>query len=179
MSCQASQPRRSLPYRFLNGMLQSVGSAIQAGEHIIARGGAQLRGAMLHPLRPFPLAHVTGVVGASSSQLISAQDARKMREHHHPLDIAGLPQATLQNAHCFLTQLPAWLQMPETRRHGNDKVALEWSADNARKLNVMIGQDGMLIYSARLGAKGRLDGAEPIGDKLSPVVTHVIRQLRN
>lgn len=179
MSSQPIKHPRSLLYRFLNWMVQAAGSAFQAGEQVIARAGTQLRGVMLHPLRPFPLAHVTGVVGASSSQLISAQDARKMREQHHPLDIAGLPEATLQNTHCFLTQLPAWLPMPETRRHGNDKVALEWFADGARRLNVLIGQDGMLIYAARLGAKGRLDGAEPIGDKLSPVVTHVIRQLRN
>jgi hypothetical protein len=36
----------------------------------------------------------------------------------------------------------------------------------------------MLIYSARLGPKGRLDGAEPIANQLSPIVTHVIRQLQ-
>ena len=94
------------------------------------------------------------------------------------LGIAGLPPATLQNAHHFLTLLPTWLPMPETRRHGHGQVALEWSGNGARRFSVVIGQDGMLIYSARLGPKGRLDGAEPIGNELSPIVTHVIRQLQ-
>jgi hypothetical protein len=172
--------QRSPLYRLLNGAVQAIGTVVQRRDQLMMRAAAQIREALLHPLRPFPLVHVTtGVVGAGSSQAISAQDALRMREHHHPLGIAGLPAATLQNAHAFLTLLPTWLPLPETRRHGQGQVALEWCGNGARRFNVVIGQDGMLIYSARLGARGRLDGAEPIADQLSPIVTHVIRQLRS
>jgi hypothetical protein len=135
---------------------------------------------MVHPLKPFPLVHVASGVGAGAcSQRISAQDTQRIREHHHPFGIAGLPPATLRNAHAFLTLLPTWLPMPESRRHGHSQVTLEWSGDGGRHFSVQIGQDGMLIYSARLGTKGRFDGAEPVSDQLSPVVTHVIRQLQH
>ena len=53
--------------------------------------------------------------------------------------------------------------MPETRRHGHGQVALEWHGDSSRRFSVVIGPEGMLIYAARLGSRGRLDGAEPIG----------------
>ena len=101
-----------------------------------------------------------------------------LREQYLPLSIAGLPQATVQNAHRFLTQLPTWLPMPETRRQGHGQVVLEWCGHEARRFSVVIGPDGMLIYSARLGPKGRLDGAEPISCQLSPIIKHVIRQLQ-
>ena len=134
---------------------------------------------MMHPLKPFPLAHVAGgTLPTSSGQALSAQETLMMRDEHLPLGIAGLPQATLQHAHRFLTQLPTWLPMPETRRQGHGQVALEWSGHDACRFSVVIGTDGMLIYSARLGPKGRLDGAEPIGNQLSPIVKHVIRQLQ-
>ena len=67
--------------------------------------------------------------------------------------------------------------MPDTRRHGHSQVQLEWSGQGGH-FSVLIGSDGMLIYSARLGAKGRFDGAEPVSDQLSPVVAHVLRQLQ-
>ena len=134
---------------------------------------------MMHPLKPFPLAHVAGgTLPTGSGQALSAQETLMMRDEYLPLGIAGLPQATLQHAHRFLTQLPTWLPMPETRRQGYGQVALEWSGPDACRFSVVIGTDGMLIYSARLGPKGRLDGAEPIGNQLSPIVKHVIRQLQ-
>ncbi len=177
MSSQQNKRASSSP-GFLGRAAQALSGLVQAGDHAVQRAGAQVREAMVHPLKPFPLAHVAGglSVGASS-QVLSAQETLMMREQHIPLGIAGLPQATLQNAHRFLTLLPTWLPMPETRRHGQGQVALEWSASDARHLSVLIGADGMLIYSARLGAKGRLDGAEPISGQLSPIVTHVLRQL--
>jgi hypothetical protein len=179
MVSQQSKPRYSTLYRILNRAVETVGSVMQARDRIMALASSQVRQAIVHPLKPFPLAHVAGgVVGGASSQAITPQETRMMREHRHPLGIAGLPSATLQNAHAFLTLLPSWLPMPETRRHGHSQVALEWEGDGPCRFNVLIGQDGMMIYSARLGAKGRLDGAEPIGDHLSPIVTHLIRQLR-
>ena len=154
-----------------------LSGAARAGDQALVRAGTQVREAMGHPLRPFPLVHVAGGAGASS-QTLSAQETLLMREHYPGLGIAGLPPATLQHAHRFLTLLPTWLPMPETRRHGHGQVALEWAGNDARRFNVLIGQDGMLIYSARLGPRGRLDGAEPITNQLSPIVTHVIRQLQ-
>jgi hypothetical protein len=161
----------------LGSFVRMFSGVARAGDQVAARAGAQFRAAMGHPLRPFPLAHVAGTAGAAS-QALSAQESLAMREQYPGLGIAGLPPATLQHAHRFLTLLPTWLPMPETRRHGHGQVALEWSGNDARRFSVLIGQDGMLIYSARLGPKGRLDGAEPIANQLSPIVTHVIRQLQ-
>lgn len=157
----------------------ALGSLLGAGDRLVMRAGSQVRAAILHPLRPFPLAHVAGggAGAAPSSQAISEQDTLMMREHHHPLGIAGLPSSTLQHAHALLTLLPMRLPMPQTRRHGHGQVALEWSGNGGRKLSVLIGQDGMMIYSARFGTRGRLDGAEPIGDTLSPVLAYAIDQL--
>jgi hypothetical protein len=168
---------------FVSGMLgrvaQAVSGVVHAGDQAVARAGAHLREAIVHPLKPFPLAHVAGgTIPAPTGQALSAQETLMMREAYLPLGIAGLPQATLQNAHRFLTQLPTWLPMPETRRQGHGQVALEWSGHDACRFSVVIGSDGMMIYSARLGRKGRLDGAEPIANQLSPIVKHVIRQLQ-
>lgn len=166
--------------RWLNRITAAFAHVVHVGDHAVLRAGAQVREAIGHPLKPFPFAHVTACeAGTSPSLPISAQETRLMREHQHPLGIAGLPSATLQQTHAFLTLLPTWVPMPETRRHGHGQVALEWSGQGARKLCVLIGQDGMLIYSARLGAQGRLDGAEPISDKLSPIMSHVIGQLQD
>ena len=146
---------------------------------LLGRVAQVVREAMVHPLKPFPLIHSAGgTVLGSTSQALSAQETLMLREQYLPLGIAGLPQATLQNAHRFLTQLPTWLPMPETRRQGHGQVVLEWSGNAARRFSVVIGSDGMLIYSACLGSKGRLDGAEPISNRLSPIVKYVIRQLR-
>lgn len=173
MSNQTRKPRFSSLNRLLYG-------AARASDQMMLWAGAQLREIIGHPLRPFPLAHITGGVGAATtSQAMSAQETLMLREQHQPLGIAGLPPATLQHAHTFLTLLPNWLPMPETRRHGHGQVALEWAGEGVRSLSVLIGQDGMLIYSARLGSKGRLDGAEPLSTQLSPVVTHVLRQLHS
>lgn len=180
MTSQYGKPRFLPRIRFLNRVVEAFGQLVHASDRVMLRASAQMREAMMHPLRPFPLAHVASGVGiTTTSQTISAQETLLMRELHRPLGIAGLPPDTLQNAHAFLTLLPTWLPLPETRCQGHGQVALEWSGGGVRKFNVVIGQDGMLIYSARLGAKGRMDGAEPIADQLSPIVTHVIRQLRD
>lgn len=158
---------------------QVISSVLHAGDSAVARAGEQVREVMGHPLKPFPLAHVAGgTYPGTSGQPLSEQETQMMREQYLPLGIAGLPPETLQNAHRFLTLLPTWLPMPETRRQGAGQVALEWCGCEARRFSVVIGPDGMLIYSARLGPKGRLDGAEPITNQLSPIVKHVIRQLQ-
>ncbi len=166
-------------YRWLSFPYDVICSAAQAGNQLLMRANGQLREALVHPLKPFPLAHVAGGVGTGSTQRISAQDTLRLRDHRHPSGIAGLPPATLKNAHAFLTLLPTWLPMPEMRRHGHSQVQLEWDGQGGRHFSVLIGSDGMLIYSARLGAKGRFDGAEPVSDQLSPVVAHVLRQLQH
>lgn len=161
----------------LGALARLLQGVARAGDQALSRAGTQVREAVGHPLRPFPLAHVAGAAGAAS-QVFGAPDSLGMRDQHPGLGIAGLPPATLQHTHRFLTSLPTWLPMPETRRHGHGQVAMEWTGNDARRFSVLIGPDGMLIYSARLGPRGRLDGAEPIGDQLSPIVTHVIRQLQ-
>ena len=177
MSSQESKNGR--PGRgFFGAVVRLVHGVTRAGDQAVARVGAQLREAMGHPLRPFPLVHVAGAAGVAGQPLNAQETLIDARAVSRRSGIAGLPPATLQHAHRFLTLLPTWLPMPETRRQGHGQVALEWAGNDARRFSVLIGQDGMLIYSARLGPKGRLDGAEPIGNELSPIVTHVIRQLQ-
>lgn len=175
-----SQERKQAGFvaRAVGRVVQVVSGMAQAGSQVVTRAGAHLRAVTIHPLRPFPLAHVGGLAAGPAAQVLTAQEALMMREAYRPLGIAGLPQATLQHAHRFLTQLPTWLPMPETRRQGQGQVALEWTGHGACRFSVVIGPDGMLIYSARLGPKGRLDGAEPISGQLSPIIRHVIRQLQ-
>jgi len=177
MSSQESKNRQSSRGLF-GAVVRLLYGVTRAGDHAVSRVGAQMREAIGHPLRPFPLAHVAGGAAGVAGQSLGAQESLSPREQYPGLGIAGLPPATLQHAHRFLTLLPTWLPMPETRRHGHGQVALVWSGNDARCFSVLIGQDGMLIYSARLGPNGRLDGAEPIGNQLSPIVTHVIRQLQ-
>jgi len=176
MSNQHSKNGRS-GRGILSAVVRMLHGVVRAGDQAVARAAAQVREAIGHPLRPFPVAHVAGAASAASQSFLP-QETLVMREQYPGLGIAGLPPATLQHTHRFLTLLPTWLPMPETRRHGHGQVALEWSGNDARRFSVLIGQDGMLIYSARLGPRGRLDGAEPIGSQLSPIVTHVIRQLQ-
>ena len=179
MFSQQSKAERYATPGILGRVTQAISHVIQAGDHAVSRAGEQVREAMGHPLKPFPVAHVAGgAYPVPVGQPLSAQETLMMREEYLPLGIAGLPPATLQNAHRFLTLLPTSLPMPETRRQGAGKVALEWCGCEARRFSVVIGPDGMLIYSARLGPKGRLDGAEPITNQLSPIVKHVIRQLQ-
>ena len=149
-----------------------------SGEGFVARAIAQFRDALVGPLKPFPLAHVangvsTGVYYGNASEGPAVRDAQPA------LAVPGMAPATLQNAHAFLTMLPTLLPMPETRRHGHGQVALEWHGDSSRRFSVVIGPEGMLIYAARLGSRGRLDGAEPIGKEISPIVMHAINQLRD
>lgn len=178
MSSQESREARPA-WGFLGRTVQACSDLIHAGNKAVDRAGAHLREAALHPLRPFPLANVAGgAVAGQTGPALSAQETLMMREQYADLGIAGLPQATLQNTHRFLKLLPTRLPTPEMRRQGHGQLALEWHGNHARRFSVVIGPDDMLIYSARLGPKGRLDGAEPIDNHLSPILKHVIRQLQ-
>ncbi|MFM1991922.1 MAG: hypothetical protein RJA99_4879 [Pseudomonadota bacterium] len=89
-----------------------------------------------------------------------------------------LPEQVLREARDVLRLLPGTLPEPLVTRDDVDGgLVFEWAGDNARSLKVRIGGDGMLTYTARLGLRRRIAGAEPIGDALSPLLREAIQQV--
>ncbi len=147
----------------------------------------QWRAAAATPLRPFPMSafSATGVAGSGSVAFPSGdrtdsdglRQPVQARDFYRELTAMGLPPRTLRAVHSFVATLPSWLAPPTALRYGESGIELTWSAHDGRRFRARIDSDGMVIYSARLGERGRFDGAEPIGDRLSPIVLHAIRQL--
>jgi hypothetical protein len=148
----------------------------------------QWRVAAATPLKPFPLtafsannAAIPGGFAFSGADRTEAEGSLRApaqaRDFYNELAAMGLPPRTSRAVHAFVATLPSWLAPPTARRHGESGIELGWSTNDGRRFRARIAEDGMVIYSARLGDRGRFDGAEPIGDRLSPIVLHAIRQL--
>ncbi len=137
----------------------------------------QAREAILTPLRPFPLAHVAGASPGFGAQFIGGPETVPLREPAVSPSTSPISVSALQHAHLLMSQMPAWMTMPETRRNQLGQVVLCWQGDQGRQFQVVVDSDGMLIYTARLGNRGRFDGAEPIGLTLSPIILHVVERL--
>jgi hypothetical protein len=145
------------------------------------------RAAARTPLRPFPMSALSATGGSASGSVAFPPSDRsegdsfrqpvQARDFYRELSALGLPPRTLRAVHAFVATLPSWLAPPTARRDGESGIELTWSAHDGRRFRARIDRDGMVIYSARLGERGRFDGAEPIGDRLSPIVLHAIRQL--
>jgi hypothetical protein len=87
-----------------------------------------------------------------------------------------LPAATLQHGRQFLRLLPASLPVPQVSRDGDD-LWFEWVGDGARMVSVLIGSDGVMRYSGRLGARRRISGDEPLEGELPPLLREAIEQV--
>ena len=161
------------------------GPALRTAPAAVDRLSAQLHAAIYGPLRPFPLVRVPApaVSGAAGFSAHVESDGPSARPLLHPRDFyqdlakLDVPSATLRAVHAFIATLPSWLAPPLARRRGENQIELQWNARDGRYFRAVIGHDAMVIYSARLGERGRLDGAEPVGERLSPIVMHAIRQL--
>lgn len=156
------------------------------GPDAVDRLSAQLHAAVYGPLRPFPLVRVPAPAvsgGSGHAAAVHEADGQALRPSLHPRDFyqdlakLDVPSATLRAVHAFIATLPSWLAPPLARRRGETQIELQWNTRDARYFRAVIGHDAMVIYSARLGERGRLDGAEPVGERLSPIVMHAIRQL--
>jgi hypothetical protein len=88
-----------------------------------------------------------------------------------------LPERVLRHARDFLRLLPGTLPEPVVTRDDDGRLMFAWQGDNARSLKVLIDRDGMLVYTARLGQRRRLSGAEPLGDALSPLIREAIQRV--
>jgi hypothetical protein len=151
----------------------------------VDRLSAQLRAAIYGPLRPFPLARVPvsatqgggSYAGPIDTEGPATRTVLHPRDFYRDLAKLDVPSSTLRAVHAFIATLPSWLAPPLARRRGENQIELQWNARDARYFRAVIGHDAMVIYSARLGERGRLDGAEPVGERLSPIVMHAIRQL--
>lgn len=148
----------------------------------------QWRLAAATPLKPFPLtafsassaavpAGMSLTVGDRADGDPAPRQPMQARDFYAELAAMELPPQTSRAVHAFVATLPSWLAPPAARRHGESGVEFAWTAADGRRLRARIDGDGMVIYSARLGDRGRFDGAEPIGERLSPIVLHAIRQL--
>ncbi|MGE0797340.1 MAG: hypothetical protein AB7G13_07130 [Lautropia sp.] len=173
----SEQPSRSVwgrPLQFVCNVCATLASAGRLGEALVQRTLGHWRQSALRPSPP--LVHVVsgGSFGAQGSG-----DTLGSREPHVPFAQVALPALTRQRLQAFMLSLPAWLPRPEQRRHGHGQVALEWVGDQSRRFSVVIGQDDMIIYTARLGVRGRFDGAEPFGTQISPIVIYALQQLHD
>jgi len=136
---------------------------------------------------PSPVSAVIGV-GERSLQTTRKVAAVRTRLADRGLskadaDLAGLARAVGQ------TSLSSWLDVPVPLRvpyHAREFVRLlpisapiptptvsehgplsfTWSGANARHLIVTVSEDGMLVYSGRLGPRRRISGAEPLSGEL-------------
>lgn len=88
---------------------------------------------------------------------------------------APLPERMLSDARDFLRLLPGTLPEPLVSREDDGALAFEWLGDNERSLKVRLSSDGMLVYTARLGQRHRVSGAEPLGESLSPMIREAIQ----
>ncbi len=149
---------------------------------------AQWRAAATTPLKPFPLtaysasnAAIPGglavPVGERAEVEAGQRPPMQIRDFYSELAGLGLPPRTLHALHAFVATLPSSLAPPVARRPGDAGFELTWAAADGRRLRARIDGSGLVINSARLGDRGRFDGAEPIGERLSPLVLHAIRQL--
>ena len=177
MSKSTSKTTRSLGSRLLGGAdARATGNGARVTNPVLRFMG-QLRDIVFSPLRPIPFAHVSASGNACGLAYPSAPDTAFLRERIQEPPPVSAP--ALQHAHRLMSLLPAWLPMPETRRNNQGQVVLSWQGEHSRHFSVIVAADGMLIYSARLGGRGRFDGAEPIGHQLSPIIVHAIEQLRD
>jgi hypothetical protein len=90
---------------------------------------------------------------------------------------APLSDRVLRDARDFLRQLPSTLPAPSVARDDDGSLAFEWSGSPTRHLKVRFADDGMLVYSARLGGRQRVNGAEPLGESLPPLILHAIERV--
>ena len=90
---------------------------------------------------------------------------------------APLPEAVLCHARDFLRLLPSTLPEPQVTRAEDGGLIFEWTGEAHRWLKVGIDIDGMIVYTARLGLRRRVSGAEPLGESLSPMIREAIQQV--
>lgn len=83
-----------------------------------------------------------------------------------------VPLRLVCHAREFLRLLPVSAPVPRAVADDQGLLSFEWTGSNARRLVVMVSEDGMLVYSGRLGPRRRISGAEPLSDELP----HTIRQ---
>jgi hypothetical protein len=90
---------------------------------------------------------------------------------------APLPEVVLSHARDFMRLLPSTLPEPRVTRAEDSVLIFEWTGEAHRSLKVEINIDGMIVYSARLGLRRRVSGAEPLGEALSPMIREAIQQV--
>lgn len=138
------------------------------------------------PLRPQPMSTLAVIGngatlslsgGEPTTEPITFRQPIQARDFYRELSALELSPKTLRSVHAFVATLPSWLAPPVARRCSDASVELSWVGAGGRRFLAKVDGSGMVIYSARLGDRGRLDAAEPIGERLSPIVLHAIRQL--
>jgi hypothetical protein len=78
----------------------------------------------------------------------------------------ALPLRVLHHAREFVRLLPVSTPVPSPTVNDEGMLSFEWQGENARYLAVMVSEDGMLVYSGRLGQRRRISGAEPLSGEL-------------
>ncbi|HLS54467.1 MAG TPA: hypothetical protein VK052_00240 [Zeimonas sp.] len=77
-----------------------------------------------------------------------------------------LPLKLIHHARAFVRMLPAGAPVPVPTTDDNGQLSFQWTGAHARHLLVVVSEDGMLVYSGRLGPRRRINGAEPLSGEL-------------
>ena len=78
----------------------------------------------------------------------------------------AVPLRVLYHAREFVRLLPVSAPIPALTASDEGLLSFEWTGANSRYLVVMVSEDGMLVYSGRLGPRRRISGAEPLAGEL-------------
>jgi len=88
-----------------------------------------------------------------------------------------LPLELIHHARKFVRMLPAGAPVPAPTTDDNGQLAFQWTGDHPRQLRVVVSEDGMLVYSGRLGPRRRINGAEPLSDELPAPIRQSLRDV--
>jgi hypothetical protein len=88
-----------------------------------------------------------------------------------------LPLKLIHHAREFVRMLPAGAPVPVPTTDDNGQLSFQWTGAHARHLLVVVSEDGMLVYSGRLGPRRRINGAEPLCDELPAPIRQSLRDV--
>lgn len=89
----------------------------------------------------------------------------------------ALPLRVLHYAREFVRLLPVSAPVPAPTVTDNGMLSFEWCGENARYLAVAVSEDGMLVYSGRLGQRRRISGAEPLSGELPATIRQSLQDV--
>lgn len=88
-----------------------------------------------------------------------------------------IPLRVLYHAREFVRLLPISAPIPTPTASDHGPLSFTWSGANGRHLIVTVSEDGMLVYSGRLGPRRRISGAEPLNGELPAPIRQALNDV--